>query len=211
MRWFARFGIVLFITVMCVLGLQAPVNASGGYDGNRAAAWAIAHAQDSQPGFNGCAWYASQALWIGGMSEDAYWNGHDVFRGLYRGDWGTRDATLASDLFNYLKYSEKALVIPLAGYHARYDRFAPGQSAVPEARLGDLIAYDWDGDGEVTHMSVVVHISAGNYPDVAEWGTAGGAGMRAAYVWRGWTWSENGHAWLRERYPRVTAYLLHIQ
>lgn len=204
MRRIASILTVLAAVLLVVVNVQGTANASN-YDSAAAAKWALDHVQDSQPGFPGCTWFASQSLWAGGMPQDDYWNSSNVLGGLKNGNWGTRTATLAQDLYDHLRYGGSTLVIPLAGRDAQYDRFAAGRSAIPEARSGDLIAYDWDNDGVIDHMSVVTSISTGDYPNVSEWGTAGGAGSRVGYRSRGWTWSVNENDWLRVHNPKVVA------
>lgn len=203
-----RIMLLIVAFLVALVGSQATAGAGGTYDGAAAARWALSHAQDSQPDIAGCTWFASQALWVGGMRKDEYWNDKYLPGGLKNGVPGTRTATLAHELYDYLLFRTGTVPIPLAGPHAQSDRFAAGNSAVPEVHLGDLIAYDWEGDGVINHMAIVTHIGKNNYPDVSEWGTAAGGGARSTYAYRGWTWSENAKKWLREVYPRVIAYLL---
>nr|WP_232541741.1 amidase domain-containing protein [Nocardia bovistercoris] len=203
-RWIVLLVVVSSATLV---GSQGTANAGPAYDGAAAARWALGHAQDQQPDIAGCTWFASQALWAGGMPKDETWNDKTISGLMVHGVAGSRAATLADELYRYLLFHTQTLPIPLAGPHAQsgQDRFAT--NAVPEARLGDLIAYDWDGDDVIDHMSVVTHIGKNNYPDVSEWGTAKD-GRRSDYVYRGWTWSENDKNWLRVKNPHVIATLL---
>jgi hypothetical protein len=93
-------------------------------------------------------------------------------------------------------------------------------NAVPQAEPGDLIFYNW-GDGEgISHVSIVVDIASGEYPEVSEmsqwnFGFADSllnkiVHVHSPYVKRGWTWSAVKHEWLQREFPRVTAYLLHF-
>lgn len=179
-----------------------PTPSVGAYDRQAAVQWALAHVQDLQPKFPspGCAWFASNVLWAGGLPKTSSW----MDSGLRN---PPRAATYSPQLVQYLwREAGIADVIPLG------DRFAPGRNAVPEAQPGDLIVYDWDNDGILDHTSVVVHIGDNSYPDVSEWGTAEGAGSRSSYVMRGWTWSErHPSGWLRDKSPRVNAWLVHIK
>lgn len=208
MRRLVRLVTAMAVAAMCLLGLAVPASADSGYDGNRAAMWALIHAQDKQPGFQGCTWFASQALWAGGLEPNSNWNGgFDATQD--RGTMnlfipGTRTARLAHELYSYLVYFEGADVVPLR------DRLAPGDSAVPEARPGDLMAYDWDGDRYIDHFAVVVHIGENYYPDVAEWGTAPSLDGYSSYQMRGWSWSANHDKWLAKANPRMAVYLLEI-
>lgn len=208
-----RRRIILLATAVVVglSGSQGTATATPAYDGQAAANWALSHAQDPQPDFPGCTWFASLALWAGGMPEDEFWSKNALQRALVQEATGVHAATLAQDLYDHLRTNGSTLVIPLAGHNAQYDRFSPGKNGVPEARLGDLIAYDWQNDGTIDHMAVITHFSPGNYPDVSEWGAARGNGARSDYVYRGWTWSQNAKDWLRNVYPKVVAYLMVIQ
>jgi uncharacterized protein YraI len=178
-----------------------PLPAVGRYNRQAAANWAIAHARDAQPMFPvpGCAWFASQALWAGGLPKTSGWTDTGIKN-------PPRAATFSPSLVQYLQSDAGiAEVIPLT------DNFASG--SVPQAQLGDLIVYSWDGDGVIDHSSVVVHIGKNYYPDVAEWGTASGGGSRSSYVWRGWTWSENNKTWLQSYNDTkaTIAWLVHIK
>jgi hypothetical protein len=91
---------------------------------------------------------------------------------------------------------------------------------VPQAQVGDVIAYDWgEGDG-ISHVSLVVNIASGQYPEVAEMGqydlgVVGGIlnkvnPVTSSYVKRGWTWSAVHKGWLQKGSPRMRVYLFHI-
>jgi hypothetical protein len=167
------------------------------YDRGRAVEWALASAQNIQPSWAACTWFVSQTLWAGGLPADADWN-PDGERGFFRLP-GTVSATAAQPLLDYLKRRyplSQQIGMDFSG------------NRVPEASPGDIVAYDWEGDGEVDHLAFVVNIADGRYPEVAEWGT----GNPAGYVKRGWTWSQNDGAWLQDSalYPHVTATLFHI-
>lgn len=88
-----------------------------------------------------------------------------------------------------------------------------GQNNVPKAKKGDVIAYDWTGDGSIDHLALVVGHANNNpqYPLVAEWGIDGS--KPAPYNQRGWTWSKKNNEWLQdgEGQQDVRAYLLHIR
>lgn len=176
------------------------------YDREAAASWALAHAQDRQSfSYSGCAWFVSQALWYGGLPENDQWHG-DGIRGPRRVP-GTATATVAPMLVQHLVDKGYATVIPLY-----QDRFA--QNAIPEAQVGDVIAYDWEGSGgidlpAIDHLSIITNITAGGYPEVSEWGTASSSNLyRSTYSKRGWTWSANSKDWLQATEPKVIAYLV---
>jgi len=176
---------------------------------NRGAAvnWALSHARDIRAGDvafpDDCTWFVSQALWAGSLPKTAQWTnqGHHGKHGVIP---GTVSATSARDLINYLGTSNNP--VSITKYPLGPDRFR--NNAVPEAQPGDIIAYQWSrADGGITHLSLVVDIAAGSYPEVSEWGTWF---PQEPYVKRGWTWSQLNHEWLQAKYPEVTAILIHF-
>lgn len=178
------------------------------YNRQAAVNWALSNAQSlGQPNtFSGCTWFASQALWAGGFTQSETWNKVYSHGRLP----GTVSATAAPELAKYLVNNYSVKQVDLNG-----DRFK--SNSVPEAKVGDIIAYVWnDGGGgnksitldKIDHLSVVTSISSGSYPNVSEWGT----GWPEGYKSRGWTWSENSHDWFRqmEKTKNVHAILLHF-
>ena len=181
------------------------------YDRGTAAQWALEHAQDRQPwSFAGCTWFVSRALWAGGLPETDTWNSSQR-HGSLDALPGTPAATAVDPFIDNLRATYPLTdEVPLGA-----DRFA--SNAVPEAEVGDIIAYDWEGDGDFDHLTIVTSIDDGSYPYVAEWGTTNVLEGTVAndYVERGWTYSENDDAWLQDpnRHhpsPNVTAALFHI-
>lgn len=164
--------------------------------------WALLHAQDNQPGFNGCAWFVSNALWAGGLTQNDQWHNKGVRIGTPPLP-GTKTATVAEDLYNHLK-QRGMRVLQIT------DRYNPKSTSVPEARPGDVIAYDWDSNGHVDHISMVVNIAPGSYPEVSEWGSAPN-GKVSPYERRGWSWSASHAKWQKQVQPRVRAYLVLIR
>ncbi|SNY69299.1 amidase domain-containing protein [Paractinoplanes atraurantiacus] len=132
------------------------------------------------------------------MQSDPGWTAEGE-HGQIRKRPGTVSATAAQPLLDYLT-SRYPLTraIPM-------DFTA---NAVPEAQPGDIVAYDWEGDGAVDHLALVVNISSGAYPEVAEWGV--GPLPRSGYQTRGWTWSNLKGRWLQVDHPNVRANLIHI-
>ncbi|BAC67979.1 hypothetical protein SAVERM_270 [Streptomyces avermitilis MA-4680 = NBRC 14893] len=126
---------------------------------------------------------------------------------------GTASATAAQPLLDYInRRYPLTQTTPLDANRFR-------ANAVPEAEPGDIIAYDWQNDGEVDHLSLVVDIADGQYPEIAEWGVVDwnplGVINRNAttpYAKRGWTYSEKNHNWLQsvEETRNVSAKLIHI-
>lgn len=202
-------------------GSGATVNpAPTSFDRNATVAWGIEHAQDVQPWtWSGCTWFLSQALWYGGFHQTDVWNGNTSHGGRFQTLPGTVTATTAPELIKYLVANDLATITPLGP-----DRFR--DNAVPEAQLGDAIAFDWTTDPKdppsadngfrgITHLALITNIAPGQYAEVSEWGTAWPS-LNSSYVKSGWTRSENHHKWLQEVYPPgngnigVTALLVHF-
>jgi hypothetical protein len=183
-----------------------PVNPM--YNRSAAVAWAEAHAKDPQAYGAMCTWFVSNVLWAGGFPKSAQWTNS----GRYTSAPGT---IVAWRLPNFLSYFRPRYST------TQYDITANLHSnAVPQAEPGDLILYDW-GKGEgISHVSFVVDIASGDYPEVSEMGQFDmnllDAGLnkivhiKSKYVKRGWTYSEVNHNWLQVKYPHMKAYLLHI-
>lgn len=191
------------LAVSLVVGLAGSAVADDtgvSYAYNRQAAvdWAEQHAQDAEPFPASCTWFVTNALWAGGLSQDAGWNAAGS-HGHLQPRPGTPSATAAQPLLDYLS--------------ARYPYTKPvgmdfTANAVPQAEPGDIVAYDWEGDGTIDHLALVVDIAPGQYPEVAEWGTDGTNPTR--YVKRGWTYSEKDPGWLQSKHPYVKAWLWHV-
>jgi len=171
---------------------------------NRAASktWALQNAQAVRADrFADCTWLVSQALWYGGFRQTVDWNMHDHHGFPLWPIKGTVTATAAPDLVNYLLNHGLAEKIPLG------DKFAT--NAVPQAQIGDVIAYTWDSahSNVIDHLALVTNIAPGQYPEVSEWGTVP---VREPYAKRGWTWSALSGKWLQQVCPGVTAVLIHF-
>ncbi|MEU9480378.1 amidase domain-containing protein [Streptomyces sp. NPDC048191] len=195
------------LAVSLAAGLAGPAMASDSvvsnapYDRQAAVDWALEHAQDPEPFPASCTWFVTNALWAGGLPKDAGWNA-DGEHGRLQKSPGTPSATAAQPLLDYLS--------------ARYPYTKPVEmdftgNAVPQAEPGDIVAYDWEGDGRIDHLALVVDIAPGQYPEVAEWGTDDT--HPTGYVKRGWTYSEKDEpGWLqdKDKHPAVKAWLWHI-
>lgn len=180
------------------------------YDGQAAANWALAHAQDDQPGVNlpACTIFASRALTAGGMYFDDRWNNLPQYTSVkrqLRQVEGTVVWSSANDMYEWLQTRE--------GVSIKRTNFT--ENAMPEARVGDIIAYWWDGVGDknpkpADHLAVVVNIAPGQYPEVAEWGTNPNWQARSSYQKRGWTWSAKDGTWLQVHNQDIVAKLIHF-
>jgi uncharacterized protein YraI len=182
-----------------------------------AVAWAFANAKNPQPYGTMCAWFVSQALWAAGLPSSSTWNAKGPYRyknraGLWATVPGTETAWKVGKLLDYLRTRFGAQRIDITRNLTT--------NAVPQAQIGDVIAYDWGkGDG-ISHVSLVVNIARGQYPEVAEMGqydlgVIGGIlnkinPVSSSYLKRGWTWSEVDKRWLQKGSPHMRAYLFHI-
>jgi len=190
------------------------------YNRYAAIAWAKQHALDSQPYPAACTWFVSQALWAGGFSPDATWNS-EGYRGWLSQLQGSQTSTAATMLTDYL-YNRYLATDPWGVVNLTRAKFLG--NSVPEAVVGDIIAYNWNfyhnhphDDGSLQgfvadHLAIVVAINPGSYPVVAEWGTANVFFLGSGYAERGWTWSNNSNTWLQNNSvsPDVAAKLLHF-
>jgi hypothetical protein len=168
------------------------------FDRDAAVRWALDNAAKEQPFPAACTWFVSNTMWAGGMQADADWTPQGE-HGRVQKRPGTVSATAAQPLLDYL----------LARYPlTQHISMNFSTNAVPEAQPGDIVAYDWENDGNVDHLALVVAIAPGAYPEVAEWGV--GAQSGSGYTKRGWTYSQLNHRWLQHGYPSVTATLFHI-
>ena len=175
------------------------------YDRSSAAAWALAHAAGPQDFPAACTWFVSQALWAGGLPRSDAWT-DDGSHGTFLKRPGTVSATAVEPLLSYLQATYP---------FSQFIYLDPGANSVPEAAPGDVLAYDWEGDGLWDHLALVTGIKSGQYPIVSEWGTSGAVefvnpSAAGDYVARGWTYSENSGGWLQEFHPNMVVALLHI-
>lgn len=172
------------------------------YNRTQAVKWALESAPHdpsrSYPWVPACTWFVSNALWQGGFPQDATWTSagsHNRVRQVQ----GSVTAWSVPDFYSY--------VTDQGRFNVTTVELTPGRfrsNAMPEAEAGDLIVYDWEGDGNWDHFSLVTSIAPGQYPEVSEWG------VNNDYVKRGWTHSINEDGWLQETNPNMTAELIHI-
>lgn len=196
-------------------GKQDPPLANSMYNRTAAVAWALAHAQDPQTNGELCTKFVSEALWAGGMPQTSLWNNHGhypsglPFPTIFT---GSRTANAAPLLLDYLRKNYSTQWLSLG--HMNADNYN-----VPLAEIGDIIAYDWNNDGNIDHLSFIIGAADNNpqYPNVAEWGQFDKYGPAdylnnptSSYKERGWTWSEMHHKYLYIYAPQTRAYLLHF-
>jgi hypothetical protein len=140
----------------------------------------------------------SKALNAGGFPQNSSWTP------------GVRSWSWVQDFVNYFRNN----------YSTTWTNITSNltTNAVPQAQPGDVIVYDWEGDGVLDHMAFVVKIASGQYPEVSEMGQFDFNAHpeyyithpRSSYQTRGWTWSAMHGTWLQSRHPNMRAYLLHI-
>lgn len=206
MRAFLAVAAICAATVLPVV--NPPPAQAASYDRSTAATWARGRVLDdpSQLNFSDdCTWFVSRALWTGGLPQSGDWSAMTVdptkaasrkppyFPGP------TKAAADADYLKNYLVTSGLATIRELSW----------SENDPPDAKLGDIIGYDWNGgaDGTIDHVMMITNFSGG-YPLVS--------GHTEPEVDAGWTWSNKYNGWI-DQVPQYRngnngprAYLLHI-
>lgn len=169
--------------------------------------WALSHSQDPNPFPAACTWFASQVLWAGGIPQSSEWTSDGSHGRLpyFTQRPGTAAATAVEPFISSL----------LSTYpRSTFSELSMTQNAVPQAQVGDVIAYDWEGDWTFDHIAVITGFASGDYPLVSEWGVAdprfGNLHPATQYSQRGWTYSEKSSDWLQSGHPSMRAALLHI-
>jgi hypothetical protein len=186
-------------TGTCCHPAAPPPLANAFYNRSAAVNWALAHARDLQETGALCTVFVSRALNNGGFAQTQSW----------RPAPDARAWSWVADFKTYFRSSSNASTT----WTDITTNFTT--NAVPQALPGDVIIYDWTGDGALDHMAFVVDIAPGQYPEVSEMGTAGASRIfprNSSYQKRGWTWSANDNNWLQANpeYQGMRAYLLHF-
>jgi hypothetical protein len=169
--------------------------------------WALAHAKDKPPYPASCTWFVSQALWAGGLPKSDAWTDAGQ-HGLLQKRPGSAAAWATPNFVRAIRAA-----FPRSTYTQL--TFSSKTNAVPHAQVGDVIVYDWYGKSSLKnydnlqHASLVTSIASGSYPQVSEWSIGDGR-EPSPYVFRGWTWSKLSNKWLQSKYPKIQAFLLHI-
>lgn len=174
---------------------------SSRYDAAASVAWAKEHYTDParfKSNRGDCTWFVSQALWNGGMPKSDDWT--DISGDLTKIpnplDYGWRGVTLAGRYAPALRnYLVKAKL-------AEERQISWSDNTAAGASVGDLITYDFEGDGELDHFAIVSSLNESGFPSVTEHGKAN----------RYWSWSEFSApaGWFEKKYPSSRAYLLKI-
>ncbi|WP_204015135.1 amidase domain-containing protein [Virgisporangium aurantiacum] len=167
--------------------------------------WALAHVNDTERYKNSdCTWFVSQALWAGGLPKtgdwtDSSWDPLKLARKL-NVPGPTKAAAQANFFRNTVSDEGFAIVTEIRWS----DNTAGG------AKLGDVIAYDWDkgpnnsqrgSDGLIDHLAIVTHFNQDGYPEVSQ--------HTAARTNRYWSWDPEGN-WIEFTHPTAKVYLIHI-
>jgi hypothetical protein len=202
-------------------GVQDCAAASGGssggtsggspskYDGAGAAAWARLN-WNKHPRYpaDDCTWLVSQALWKGGMKKDAVWTDDTLTDpaqprlAKYHIYGPSRTAAQANALFQYL-----------ISHHLAEPRLITwSDNTAGGAKIGDIIAYDWNGVADpnhpnINHLAIITGFK-GTYP------------LRSQHseprLDVGWSWDPGDPAthapsgWIQYTHPGSLAWLLHI-
>lgn len=166
------------------------------YDGLKASTWAMAHAKDVQSASGLCTIFVSRALWAGGVPATDEWRD------------GTDASKYVQDFLNYFQGKNMITRTPIT------DRLS---NVVPNAVPGDVIVYDWEGDGPLDHLALVVKTQDNprNATRVSEWGTADASRFFARsskYQYRDWQWSakDNKPITSQKGHSGMQAWLVHI-
>ena len=179
------------------------------YNRNAAKNWALAHAEDKPPDAGSCIWFVSQALAAGGFPQTNTWNlrfSNPTLAGTLR--YGTDAARIVPDFIQYMRTLPYVQVEYLG-------HMSTGINNVPDAKPGDVIIYDWEGDGVPDHADVVVGHAKNNpqYPLVSGWSENGSKAVN--YQYRGWTWSAEHKPpeWLQSEpgNNNMQAWLIHVR
>lgn len=185
----------------------------GLYDRPAAAKWASDHAYDNPVMDEDCTWFVTQALWAGGFNNAGELTSYSENDGAFGSDlrsiavaaqragvppWKpfnpARTATMADRLPGYLESEGHAAISQIEHWS---DNTANG------AELGDIIAYDWNGDTKFDHLAMVTSLNEQGYPSVSEHSN----GNRDRY----WSWSKEAGNWIEfATQGKAIAYLVHI-
>jgi uncharacterized protein YraI len=143
-----------------------------------------------------CTDFLSTALVQSGMPTTAQWtynsSNTSLLASTHFGNPGpTKDFADANDFVKYMLASGNAIKKPISWS----DNTASG------AWTGDVIAYDWDGDGVFDHLAMVVSHNSSGYPSVVQ---------NSPGQLRYWSWSPEKSKWLQQVYPKSVVALIHF-
>ena len=172
---------------------------------DKAVAWATENYKKPQLGFmSECTIFASRALWAAGLKQTRTWTNAtkdaDLQGGFSAWNWATQSAvpskaaTVAQTFVEEMVASGQADRVPIAWT----DNTASG------AQLGDVIAYDWEGDGHIDHVALVTSLNADGYPSVTQ--------KTPDQLNRYWSWSDTDGGWISSPkvFPHAKAELIRV-
>jgi len=176
------------------------------YDGRKSASWCREHAKDRQPFVDACAYFVSRGLAEGSLPQTNVWN----LRGEEKAPQGTvlgsPTARVADRLVHYLldnKLAEARTVYEVSSTLPQPEL----PKTIPNARLGDVIAYKYYGTtSRYSHVAMVVN-TRGGVPLISEWGTAHNCSLKCTYRRRRWYWSQNSRLPMDELYDLVVTHV----
>lgn len=172
----------------------APASASA-TSREAAVKWATENYAKPQLAFmSECTIFVSRALWAAGLKQTRTWTNatreSDLQGGYGAWNWVTQSsvpskaATVAQTFVDDITASGQAERIPITWS----DNTASG------AQLGDVIAYDWEGDGHIDHVALVTSVNGQGYPSVSQ--------KTSDQLNRYWSWSNNDNDWISS--PKVS-------
>lgn len=171
----------------------------GAYNVETATIWAEQNYKTFEQRYGAnCTWFVSNALWKGGLEKTGRWtdSGGNLFDQANKDDYPgpTKAAASADHLKNALIEEKDAKISQL---DVRVD-------GVPDARVGDLIFFDWrNGDSPEGHVSHVVMIT-----DIVN-GVPYTTGNTPSYTYHQWNTASSGGPMV-DAEPKVIPYLVRI-
>ncbi|MFT4135696.1 amidase domain-containing protein [Microbacterium sp.] len=182
----------------------APGNGQSG-GGAAAAQWAANHHNETQLSFmSECTILVSRALWAAGVPQTKSWTnatkdrnlqgGYSLWNGITGRAVPSKAATVAETFVQYAADSGLGTKTAVDWN----DNTAGG------AALGDVIAYDWEGDGHIDHLALVTSLNDQGYPSVTQ--------RTPAQLNRYWSWSLESNDWIASPnvHPNAKVYLVKI-
>lgn len=144
-----------------------------------------------------CTFFVTLSMWDGGgLPQTSEWTLHSTDRSLWASrhlhPGLTRAAANANDFVRYMEESGTAIV----------KRIDWADNTASGAMLGDVIAYDWEGDLVIDHLAIVTSLTWDGHPFVSQ--------HTPNQLDRYWSWSESAGNWIEFAEPGSTAILVHI-
>lgn len=158
---------------------------------NAAANWALDNVNAPPSYEQDCTYFVSSALWKGDMPWEVEWNPAP----LSDSNWPHRPraAINAQSFVDFFRSRPDLGVVSDLKW---------AENRLPGALLGDVIAYDWQDDGEIDHLAIITAFNLDGYPFVTQ--------HTSAQKNRFWSWDSSGGDWIENTLPKARAYLIHI-